>query len=70
MSPSFVVAMFLALIMVAYWRITLAMFVAFVLAALLVGTGLVDIDAKPTTRTTLEPAGPEPPPSAAGGSGG
>lgn len=44
MSPSFATAMFVALVLVIFWRAALVMLTAFVLAAVLIGVGAMPGD--------------------------
>jgi hypothetical protein len=54
MSPSYVTALFVAVLLIAFWRIVLLAALAFVLAAILMGVGAIREAA--VTVTDLPPA--------------
>lgn len=49
MTPSFIAALFVALLMIVFWRVVLVGAVAFLLAAVLIGMGTMADTAEPDT---------------------
>lgn len=54
MSSSFVVALFVAMLMVVFWRVVVLAAIAFLLAALLVGAGLIHEGGASATEAELQ----------------
>ncbi|MGH3565152.1 MAG: hypothetical protein ACRDRH_03780 [Pseudonocardia sp.] len=68
MSPTFIGTMFVAILLLAYWRLTLMVLAAALLAAVAIGLGLVPDDvaasaerSSPSVEQPVDPTAPIPP---------